>query len=425
MFNVLTKETSFSGNYIPVGTSTLPWKALKGTQSRVNNDALLTFGTQIQKQGTHVSLSFGRRMMKAQNCRTEVYIKGKFIGMHRGLQWSLLQATSETRSRGQYLGHSENLNSPAFRQAGARLDFPSVTRYYLVAFDPDNCHATSVTANSYHVAFESSENVSSPWQLSHDGVFTMHGEEDDSVRICTKETGELIYFTSVLSGLDYIRATTEFDGLEITDTLVSDFTDKSYAHATSCREWVHWHFSDALASLEIKNEMKGNVKLRPWTAPIVKYSEQFKEAENVSSVGHLRFARLADAINTGIKPSSVLDLIQWYGIIPVLNVQKEVVIKMSGNYFSHLTNSVCGKTCQHSNLVLKSGQYAIDVNPACFFYGNKYDYPHGKKAWILTALVNGEITIDSNFTDRIVPVGSTVVEHSTIMLEDDDFLNRI
>lgn len=421
MFNVLTKEFSSSGNFLEIGTADYPWKAIRGRNNRTDNSGLLEFDTETRKSGNAATFGFGDRALRARNCRTEVYIQGKFIGMHRGLQWSLLQARSETRKIGQYQSYNiTELGADSFKNCELRGDFPSITRYYLIGIDPDICHISTTSAN-YSLCAENPN----MWYLSHDGVIKTEGDDDSSVKLITTEIGELVYFTSKLSGLDYIRAATEFDGMNIEDTKVSDFTDSTYPHAHSCREWVNWHFDDALESLELKNELKGNIKLRPWNAPIVKYSEQFKEAEAVSTVGHLRFARLADAIQTGIKPSSVVDLIQWHGIIPVLNVQKEVVIKMSGNYFSHLSNNACGKTCQHSNLVLTSGQYAIDVNTACFFYGKKYNYPHGKKAWILTALVNGEITIDSNFTDRIVPVGSTMVDHSTVMLEDDDFLNRI
>ena len=199
-------------------------------------------------------------------------------------------------------------------------------------------------------------------------------------------------------------------------------------------KWITNKFNRDLKNISLKKSEKELASTLDYDKPQVLYKKQFNNAEEILHVGHLRFRRVADA-NLQKSGSTVIDLIEWYGIIPILNVPKTVSFACSAEYFKHHPNSarfietpnagVLGCTnCTLDNLELPSGRYVIDIDSECLFGKNDYRYAYTKKGWILSSLANMTVEIDNDTVDRIMPIDHDGLIVKDVVVEDDDFLNR-
>jgi len=378
-----------------------------GNGNRCDNAGLLDFSLKITDFGGGFKLHTTPRRNKARNATSEFSFGGHNLGIHCGLNIILLKVTSETREQSQYSsggGHNE-IPGPNFT-GKIRPDFPPIEQYYLIAFDPDECHLVRTgTGHAWYVQCDTT--IKAGKKVSSD--------ESINIRFCSS-SGKIYGMTSKLSGMDYLMAA------RVCNMTNSD-EGPSVGEGPAITNWVSWSLNNCLDELSASQEEKENVKAKTWIAPVVKYSEQFKDAENIYHVGHLRFVRVADGM-VGNNSSHVLDHVQWYGIIPILNVEKSMDVTLDNHYFNYYTDNGC-KVCNQVSLELPPGRYAIDVNKTCFYYDKSYKYPHGKKAWILSMLANSQVVIEKNITDRIMPVGEIQSMANIAYNDDDDFLNRI
>lgn len=377
-----------------------------GNGKSTDNAGVQDFGMGFEVQSSRIILRVSNRRRKARNCTTEFTLSGHNLGIHQGLQILLVKSKSETRTASGYsnTGNANVIPGSSFTSGAIRPDFPSVERYYLIAFDPDLCHIveTPVVVNNsqyniWHVQADTAVRAQT-WELGDD-VKAFYGEE-----------GRMYAMYVTLSGIDYLKAA------RLCQTEVAP-PSELYT------DWIEWVIDSSIEELVTNTDQKDIVKAKQWIAPVVKYSEQFRDAEEIYRVGHLRFVRLADG-TIGGKSDSVLDHVQWYGVMPILNVENSVQITLDDSYFKYHTHNGCKDACEHVTLELTNGKYAVDVNKTCFYYGKRFKYPHGKKAWILSMLANSQVIIEKTIADRIIPVGQVEDMSNIAYNDDDDFLNR-
>jgi hypothetical protein len=418
MFNIFSKEYELPETAkSELGTETHPLNSLSGENvhsytngKRTDNAGVQDFGMSWTNDTSRVRMHAQARRLKARNCTTEVKLSGHNFGIHRGLQVLLIKSTMETREQSQYNHGGDASVIPGTTFTGPlRADFPPVERYYLIAFDPDLCHIVER-------AVEQDGTVHNIWHIQADTEikatkWAIDGEIEAFYESSEEGKGRLYGMYVSLTGIDYLQA--------------AKICQKSVAPPTEIVEqWVDWVLDSSIEELVNTTDQKDIVKAKKWIAPVVKYNEQFKDAEEIYRVGHLRFVRLADS-TIGGKSDSVLDHLQWFGVMPILNVEKSVQITLDGNYYKQHTSNGCNDACNHETLELTEGKYAIDVNKTCFYYGKKYIYPHGKKAWILSMLANSQVIIEKSIADRIAPVTSMDDMSNIAYNDDDEFLNRI
>lgn len=412
MLNLNSRESELPERELTELGTTNVFNRLKGSGHssyggpRTDNAGLLDFDIQIEKSGAYVRLETSARRRRARNATTEFTIEGHNLGIHRGLQVLILKVTSETREQSQY-SNSSNANvipGPNFN-GPLRPDFPPIEKYYLLAFDPDKGHIVVEAQDVWYLQFDT------PVMAVKRNIGT-----DVDVAL-DKESGEVYAMYVSLTGLDYLK------GAKLCTNFATPSDGPGIKEAPGLGEWVNWAIDSAIDDLYATEEELTAVKGKVWTAPIVKYNEQFKDAEDIYRVGHLRFVRLADG-TVGGNSNNVVDHVQWYGIVPILNVEKSMSIALDSNYFKFHTDSSCS-VCNQTVLELPPGKYAIDVNKTCFYYGKTFSYPYGKKAWILTMLANAEVIIEKSIADRIIPVGEMEDMSNIAYNDDDDFLNRI
>lgn len=414
MFNIHTKEYETPETTKATIGTTYVLNRMSGPSTnygngkRSDNAGVQDFGMLMPCSTSNVKLMTSERRLKARNCTTEFALSGHNLGIHNGLQILLIKSTSETREMNQYSsqGNANIVPGPNFT-GKLRADFPTIERYYLLAFDPDLCHIVERQVGDeviWYIQADTSEKATE-WSVDNDlRVFYDSKSEEDNGRV-------YMMFTS-LAGIDYLKAAKLCQNTDVAPP--SDLYDN----------WVKWVLDSAIEELIMTTDQKDIVKAKQWIAPVVKYSEQFKDAKEIYRVGHLRFVRLADGAIGG-KSDSVLDHVQWYGVMPILNVENSVQITLDQSYFNYHTHTACKEACQHVTLELTNGKYAIDVNKTCFYYGKRYKYPYGKKAWILSMLANSQVIIEKSIADRIIPVGQMEDMSDIAYNDDDDFLNRI
>jgi len=416
MYELNTRTYEIPERIIEEIVNTVSFNRFKGTGGsswsdgeRTDNAGLLDFKMQISKGHNNV-LRFmcSARRLKARNATTEFTIEGANLGVFQGLQVMIMKVTSETREGNQYSnsGQPNVIPAPNFSTRNLREDFPPVEKYYLWAFDPDKAH---LVTEAHDV-----------WYLQCDTTTpTKYYTVGDEINIAyNPETSEVYGMHIAMTGLDYLKSAKLCTMLNKTPENGPTITD-----APGLNSWLEWLIESSIDDAIASNEEIASVKGKEWIAPVVKYNEQFKEAEEIFRVGHLRFVRLAEG-GQGSGSNSVVDHVQWYGIIPVLNVEKSMNITLDHMYYQFHTDNACS-VCSCTNLELPPGKYAIDVNKTCFYYGKGYTYPHGKKAWILTMLANAQVIIEKSIADRIIPVGEMQDMSNIAYNDSDDFLNRI
>ena len=399
-----------------LGSDSFVWADFgKGSvKSRTDNSQLQDFRIKLQditkyhagsvKKRKIIGLD-NRAMTNSRQARTEIQPTGIFLCNNNGLQWYLLKCDYSTKDL------SGNSYSSQYHRSGRtggdawdnnyneRKDFKSGSRYYLIGLDPLLAYPSMVFAESNYQT----------WGIAADGVKALKSSDDDVLFVTSKDETFLVAYITKCKGLDYILADKVY--LNLTETGEEKLID-----------WIDNIFSRDVENYQLGIKAKKEVKTVEFDPLKVKYAQQFKDAKEILRVGHLRFARVSDA-NPQKTGNSVIDLIEWYGIIPVLNVPKTVIFDCNKEYFVHHTNSVCGQ-CKHDNLELPSGRYVIDIDSHCFYYHSNYKYKYTKKAWILSSLANMSVTIDNSVVDRIIPIGEEGIKVQGIAVEDDDFLNR-
>ncbi|MAZ97652.1 MAG: hypothetical protein CMP53_09045 [Flavobacteriales bacterium] len=352
-------------------------------------------------------------LTNSRAARTEISTDGKFLCNVLGLQWFLLKCDYTTKDKigSTYSGphssyHRDGMTGGApwsdetiYKQ---RTDFPEGDRYYLIAIDPARVYPnTAYRSNNY-----GSQTVRS-WGFVADSMKALDTADKD-VQVLLDSTGEyLTCYTSKARGLDYIMASRLWENSLQEDT---------------AKSWVQNMFNRDIENHDLNVIAKAESKTLQISSYGNNYGEDFKNAEEILRVGHLRFKKVSDA-NFQKSGSSVIDLIEWYGIVPVLNVPKTVVFDCAHQYFVHHTNVVC-KNCNNDNLELPRGRYVIDIDSDCLYNHGNYKYKYSRKAWILSSLANMRVTIDNDVTDRIIPISDDEVNIVGIATEDDDFLNR-
>jgi len=418
MFNIHSKEYEQPETIKnELGTETHPLNSLSGSNAghysngkRTDNAGVQDFGMSFTNDNSRVKMMAFPRRLKARNCTTEIALSGHNFGIHRGLQVLLIKSTTETREQSQYSHSGDASVVPGTSFTGAlRPDFPAVERYYLIAFDPDLCHIVErnvaqdgVDHNIWYIQADT-EIKADKWAID--------GEIEAFYDSSEEGKGRMYGMFVSLSGIDYLQAAKL---CQVPSPISTEIVEP----------WVNWVLNSSIEELVHTTDQKDIVKAKKWIAPVVKYNEQFKNAEEIYRVGHLRFVRLADS-TIGGKSDSVLDHLQWFGVMPILNVESSVQITLDQNYYKQHTANGCNDACEFETLELTSGKYAIDVNKTCFYYGKKYVYPHGKKAWILSMLANSQVIIEKTIADRIAPVNSMDDMSNIAYNDDDDFLNRI
>jgi len=406
---------------IKLGVGNFLWTAFGKIQckGRTDNHNLQDFDLKL----TSVNSAGDKRKILGLNhtaltnsraARTEISTDGKFLCNTQGLQWYLLKCDYTTKDKvgsiysgvnAQYHRNGVVNGAPwndetIYKQ---RADFKSGNRYYLIAIDPNRAYPnTAYRSNTYG-------NSTQSWGIVADSMSSLKMTDKD-VRFLLDSTEEfLTCYTSKARGLDYIMASRFWDAVS---------TDEDAAAS-----WVQNMFDRDLENHDLNVIAKADTaKYMHISSYGNNYGEDFKNAEEILRVGHLRFKKVSDA-NFQKSGSSVIELIEWYGIVPVLNVPKTVVFDCSHQYFVHHTNVLC-KSCNNDNLELPRGRYVIDIDTDCLYNHGNYKYKYSRKAWILSSLANMRVTIDNDVTDRIIPVNADEVKIAGIVTEDDDFLNR-
>lgn len=427
MNNIETGVIETIGDLKPiVGVDTdYPWVNFgkKRLEGRTDNTNLQDFGLTRIGTGTNnyaVSLDHSART-NSRMARTEIHTDGIYLGNTAGLQWYLLRTdynTKDRQSTSTYSGANYEYhrspavggdnwnNEQAYKQ---RTDFSPGKRYYLIGIDPSHVYANecfrergygSNYVNSWGFVCKMDTKKS---LVTKDKIFAIQNSEN---------SGRLVCYVSKLEGLDFVQGSNIW---------------KSYDTYTvyGLNSWITNKLSRDLTEWELKKQHKANISILEYDKPQILYARQFKgegASNEIVRVGHLRFRRVADA-NPLKKGNSVIDLIEWYGIIPILNVPKAVSFDCIPEYFKHNTNSMC-LLCSNDNLELQSGRYVIDIDSECLYYRRDYKYKYSKKAWILSSLANMRITIENDTIDRIIPIADDSLQTTEILVEDDDFLNR-
>ena len=425
MYNFQTKESEPIDVDPILGVGDYPWEDFgKGSIStRTDNHNLQTFSIKLVSvnnyNNNHKRQTIGlscRAKTNSRQARTEIQPSGLFLCNSNGLQWYLLKCDYATKDiTGNQWGsayhrgartNGEAWNGNGYRE---RTDFKPGSRIYLIAIDAVRAYPNQVYRKDNY----------NTWGIVADNV-TKINTNDKDVLISTGKNGSeglIITYVSKAKGLDYIMANRIWNMLEA--TMQSQITDEEFEMITN---WTSNKLERDIEDYDLAMKARKEVKDLEIDPLRVKYAQQFKNAEEILRVGHLRFARVSDA-NIQKSGNSVIDLIEWYGIIPVLNVPKTVVFDCNEQYFTYHSNAVCG-LCVNDNLELPSGRYVIDIDSHCFYYHSNYKYKYSKKAWILSSLANMSVTIDNSVIDRIIPIGADGVKITGIVTEDDDFLNR-
>lgn len=420
MYNFQTKESEPIDVAQILGTGEFSWDDFgKGrVETRTDNNNLQTFKIMMHSITTYSGNGSTKRKIigldvraktNSRQARTEIQPDGMFLCNHQGLQWYLVKCDYSTKDLNGNSYSSQYHRSP--RTSGDawdsnysdRQDFKSGSRYYVVAIDPMRAYPSSVF----------SESTYQTWGIAADGARRKKTTDQHVMLVCDGADNLTVY-VSKCNGLDFITANNIWSD-KLGTLLVPSLKDK-------CIKWLDTMLSRDIEDYELGLTIKQETKELEFDPLKVKYAQQFKNAKDILRVGHLRFARVSDA-NPQKTGNSVIDLIEWYGIIPVLNVPKTVVFDCNDQYFVHHTNSVCGN-CRNDNLELPSGRYVIDIDSHCFYYHSNYKYKYTKKAWILSSLANMSVTIDNDVIDRIIPIGGDGIKVQGIAVEDDDFLNR-
>ena len=426
MHNIETGVIETIGDLEPiVGVDTdYPWDNFgkKRLASRTENANLQDFGLSRTDTGTNnfaVSLDHSART-NSRMARTEIHTDGIYLMNAVGLQWYLLRADYNTKDRvsgssyrGQYYQYhrSPEVGGEAWDDETAykqRSDFSPGKRYYLIGIDPSHVYANACfrergyTHNNYVRSWGFVCKMDNQKSLvTEDKIFAIQNSEN---------SGRLVCYVSKLEGLDFVQG--------------SNVWKNTGSHG-GLEPWISNKLSRDLTEWKLKKEHKANASILEYDKPQILYARQFKgkgASNEIVRVGHLRFRRVADA-NPLKKGNSVIDLIEWYGIIPILNVPKAVSFDCIPEYFKHHTNSMC-LLCSNDNLELQSGRYVIDIDSECMYYRRDYKYKYSKKAWILSSLANMRITIENDTIDRIIPIADDSLQTTEILVEDDDFLNR-
>ena len=423
MYNFQTKESEPIDVDPILGVGDYLWEDFGkgGISGRTDNHNLQTFsislGSVNDYGSNHKRQTIGltcRAKTNSRQARTEIHPSGLFLCNSNGLQWYLLKCDYATKdivgnqySSAYHRGartNGEAWNGNGYRE---RTDFKPGSRIYLIAIDAVKAYPNQVYRKDNY----------NTWGIVADNV-TKLSTNDKDVLITTGKNGSeglVITYVSKTKGLDYIMASKIWDIIE--NSITPDETEREMI-----TNWTNNKLERDIEDYDLAMKARKEVKDLEIDPLRVKYAQQFKNAEEILRVGHLRFARVSDA-NVQKSGNSVIDLIEWYGIIPVLNVPKTVVFDCNEQYFTHHSNAVCG-LCVNDNLELPSGRYVIDIDSHCFYYHSNYKYKYSKKAWILSSLANMSVTIDNSVIDRIIPIGADGVKISGIVTEDDDFLNR-
>ena len=428
MHNIETGVIETIGDLEPiVGNETnYPWDNFgkKRLDSRTDNANLQDFGLIRTGTGTNnyaVSLDCSAKT-NSRMARTEIHTNGIYLVNAAGLQWYLLETTYNTKDRvsgssyggANYQYHrSPEVGGEVWNDESAykqRPDFSPGKRYYLIGIDPSHVYANECFRERNYMG----SNYIRSWGfvskmdtdkslVTRDKIFAIQNSEN---------SGRLVCYVSKLEGLDFVQGS----------RIWKSYEESTHAGLTS---WITSKLSRDLTEWKLKKQHKANISILEYDKPQVLYARQFKgegASNEIVRVGHLRFRRVADA-NPTKKGNSVIDLIEWYGIIPILNVPKAVSFDCIPEYFKHHTNSMC-LLCSNDNLELQSGRYVIDIDSECLYYRRDYKYKYSKKAWILSSLANMRITIENDTIDRIIPIADDSLQTTEILVEDDDFLNR-
>jgi hypothetical protein len=385
--------------------------------SRAGTQQMQQFGMTLLDSGSNTkALSFDvRAVTNNRAARTETKVEGQHLCNHGGLQWYLLKVDYATKNRNSG-GYSYGGTNYQYHICGVtgdeiwttgyepRSDFPAGTRYYLIGLDSDIVYVTDCFTERNNQRFWGFvAKIETKKTYNKNGIIFTYGNGGKDPR--------LAHYASKLTGLNYVRAIEIWKG------------EGDMGQTQKIHEWVTWMLEDDICSMKLLKQEREIVSQIKWDTPEVRYAEQFKNVDEVLRVGHLRFTRISDA-NAQKKANSVIDLLEWYGIIPILNVPKTVNFTVNTRYFKHFAESLC-EVCKNTNLELDSGRYAIDIDGGCFFGNYNYRFADTKKGWILTSLANMEVVIDTDITDRIIPIGNSGLIIEGIVVEYDEFLNRI
>lgn len=353
-----------------------------------------------------------KALTNSRAARTEIHTSGKFLCNTNGLQWYMLKCDYTTKDK---IGSLYSGPNSAYHRSGAvngapwndeaiykqRKDFREGDRYYLIAIDPNLAYPNTAFRSNH---YGSNNQVS--WGIVADSLKALKTVDKDVKVLLDATETYLTCYTSKARGLDYIMAC----------RLWKSSTDEQ------AKTWVQNMFQRDIENYDLNVIAQADSKIVETNSYGNNYGEDFKNADEILRVGHLRFKKVSDA-NFQKSGNSVIDLIEWYGIVPVLNVPKTVVFDCTQQYFVHHTNVVC-KSCHNDNLELPKGRYVIDIDTDCLYNHKNYKYKYSRKAWILSSLANMRVTIDNDVTDRIIPIGDDGVKIEGIATEDDDFLNR-
>ena len=429
MYNINTDVSETVGQITPIVGPDTPylWSAFGSAKvnSRTDNNNMQNFKMNITNSGNNGSIVGlnHRATTNSRNARSEIHIQGRFLRNTNGLQWYIMRADYSTKDRAAsgYGGPGYHYHSRGATDGGpwndeaqytARTDFSPGTRYYLFGIDSDITYVNNGFATNSYNADEPSWGF-----ISSIGKSDTMKTRDTEITFSKEEKGRIAIYVSKMSGLDFVKASAVWKQTTV-DVNDNWFTNKLKRDVEEVR----------LARTE-----QTSAGTLDYDKPQVLYEKQFRNAEEILRVGHLRFRRVADA-NPQKSGSTVIDLIEWYGIIPILNVPKTVGFTVTAEYFKHHTNNAQslreGNTgpcnnCVLDNLDLDSGRYVIDIDSACFYASTNYRYKYSKKAWILSSLANMRVTIESDTIDRIMPISAEGLVVQGLVVDDDDFLNRI
>lgn len=406
---------------IKLGVGDFAWASFGriSTATRTDNHNLQDFSLSVT--GINSANGTKRKILglnhtartNSRAARTEISTDGKFLCNSLGLQWFLLKCDYNTKDK---VGSTYSGTSAAYHRSGItngtpwndeavykqRTDFRAGDRYYLIAIDPQLAYPnTAFRQQNYNTAATTS------WGIVADTMEPVKNGDKSVMFLLDGTKNYLTCYASKAKGLDYI--------------LASRFWEDS-ADNDEVSKWVQNIFNRDIENHTLSVMAKANSRELDYSSYGNNYGEEFKNADEILRVGHLRFRKVSDA-NFQKSGNSVIDLIEWYGIVPVLNVPKTVVFDCTQQYFIHHTNVVCGN-CHNDNLELPKGRYVIDIDSLCLYNHGNYKYKYNRKAWILSSLANMSVTIDNDVSDRIIPVGDDENKVQGIVTEDDDFLNR-
>ena len=420
MYNYKLQHFEPSDAEVKIGVGEFLWTAFGKIHcnTRTDNHNLQDFSLNVTNLNTNGNsrkiLGLNQTALtNSRAARTEISTDGKFLCNVLGLQWFLLKCDYTTKDK---IGSIYSGPHSSYHRDGVtggppwndetiykqRTDFREGDRYYLIAIDPARVYPnTAYRSNNY-----GSQNIRS-WGFVADSMKALDTADKDVQVLLDSAKEYLTCYTSKARGLDYIMASRLWENTLLEDT---------------AKSWVQNMFNRDIENHDLNVTAKAESKALQISSYGNNYGEDFKNAEEILRVGHLRFKKVSDA-NFQKSGSSVIDLIEWYGIVPVLNVPKTVVFDCAHQYFVHHTNVVC-KNCNNDNLELPRGRYLIDIDSDCLYNHGNYKYKYSRKAWILSSLANMRVTIDNDVTDRIIPISDDEVNIVGIATEDDDFLNR-